>query len=292
VAPDEQNPPAAPDAPAGAPPPAAKPSLLQLVRRAPVASLIIAINVIVFALASRTGSTTQNDTLIRFGAVWRPLVWQGEYWRLATAMFLHIGVVHLLANAYFGFGMSAQVEQAMGRWRFLALYLLSGIAGGLLSFATPRVAIIGASGAICGLMLAAAWFWPRQQLLFWGIIPIELRWLVVGYTVISLFGASSPQSGGVAYFAHLGGFIGSWLYLRWMELHSGSAVWKRKLAAAARPPKGSGDAMDRWKRINPETLHPVNREEYERVMAKLAASGLGSLTPPEREFLDRFSQVT
>ncbi len=152
MAPDEPNPPAAPDAPAGAPPPPPKPSLLQLVRRAPVASLIIAINVIVFALASRTGSTTENDTLIRFGAVWRPLVWQGEYWRLATAMFLHIGVVHLLANAYFGFGMSAQVEQAMGWWRFLALYLLSGIAGSAVSVIGHNAISAGASGALFGLI--------------------------------------------------------------------------------------------------------------------------------------------
>jgi membrane associated rhomboid family serine protease len=155
VAPDEQKPPGSPDAsppaPAGAPPPP-KPSVFQLVRRAPVASLIIAINVIVFGLASRTGSTTQNDTLLRFGALWRPLVWQGEYWRLATAMFLHIGVVHLLANSYFGFGMSAQVERAMGWWRFLALYLLSGIAGSAVSVIGHNAISAGASGALFGLI--------------------------------------------------------------------------------------------------------------------------------------------
>jgi len=155
VAPEEQNPPPASDAspPAPAPPPAPpKPNLLQVVRGAPVASLIIAINVLVFLLASRTGSTTQNDTLLRFGAVWRPLVWQGEYWRLATSMFLHIGAVHLLANAYFGFSISAQVEQAMGWWRFLALYLLSGIAGSAVSVIGHNAISAGASGALFGLI--------------------------------------------------------------------------------------------------------------------------------------------
>jgi membrane associated rhomboid family serine protease len=246
--------------------------------------LIIA-NVLVFFFQSTQPLLTEALELVPAFLLARP-------WTVLTYMFLHGGFGHIFFNMLGLWVFGPQVENRLGGQKFLQLYLLSGIAGGLLSFATPRVAIIGASGAICGLMLAAAWFWPRQQLLFWGIIPIELRWLVVGYTVISLFGASSPQSGGVAYFAHLGGFIGAWLYLRWMEAHSGSAVWKRQLAAAARPPRGSGDAMDRWKRIKPETLHPVNREEYERVMAKLAASGLGSLTPPEREFLDRFSQVT
>jgi rhomboid protease GluP len=152
VAPDEQKAAAAPPGPPEAPPPPPRPSLFQLARRAPVASLIIAINVIVFVLAERSGSTTQNATLIRFGAAWRPLVWQGEYWRLATAMFLHIGVVHLLANAYFGFSISAQVEQAMGWWRFLALYLLSGIAGSAVSVIGHNAISAGASGALFGLI--------------------------------------------------------------------------------------------------------------------------------------------
>lgn len=117
-----------------------------------MASLIIAINVIVFLLAERAGSTTQNDTLIRFGAVSRRLVWRGEYWRLATAMFLHIGWAHLILNGYFGFSISAQVEQSMGWWRFLALYLLSGIAGSAVSVIGHDALSAGASGALFGLI--------------------------------------------------------------------------------------------------------------------------------------------
>jgi Rhomboid family len=79
--------------------------------------------VIVFVLAERSGSTTRSATLLRFGAAWRVLVWQGEYWRLATSMFLHIGVIHLLWNGYYGFRLSTQVERAIGSGRFVALYL-------------------------------------------------------------------------------------------------------------------------------------------------------------------------
>jgi rhomboid protease GluP len=129
-----------------------KQSLVETVRRAPTATLIVAINLIVFVLAERTGRTTSPDTLLRFGAVWRVRVWQGEYWRLVTSMFLHIGVLHLAWNSYYGFRISAQVERAIGSGRFLVLYVLSGIAGSALSVIGHDAVSAGASGALFGLI--------------------------------------------------------------------------------------------------------------------------------------------
>jgi rhomboid protease GluP len=114
--------------------------------------LIIAINVIVFVLAERVGSTTEVPTLIRFGADWRGLVWAGEYWRLFTSMFLHIGVIHLLWNAYGGFRISASVEPMIGHWWFLSLYVLSGIAGAAVSVIGHDAVAAGASGALFGVI--------------------------------------------------------------------------------------------------------------------------------------------
>jgi membrane associated rhomboid family serine protease len=125
---------------------------VQRVRDAPVSSLIIAINVIVFILASRTGKTTDIATLLRFGAVSRNEVWHGQYWRLVTAMFMHVGVIHLLWNGYYGFLMSAEVERGIGWWRFLLLYLLSGIAGSAASVIGHNAVSAGASGALFGLI--------------------------------------------------------------------------------------------------------------------------------------------
>src|SRR5262249_55585621 len=98
------------------------------------------------------GSTTDPEILLRFGATWRHLVWQGEYWRLATSMFLHIGIIHLLWNGYYGFLLSAQVERALGAGRFLELYLLSGIAGSAVSVLGHDAVSAGASGALFGLI--------------------------------------------------------------------------------------------------------------------------------------------
>ena len=142
----------APDAPRTPLPPPRKESLVETLRAAPASALIIAINVVVFALAERSGSTTQSETLLRFGATWRGLVWQGEYWRLVTSMFLHIGAIHLLWNGYYGFRLSTQVERAIGSGRFLAMYLMCGVAGSAASVIGHNAVSAGASGALFGLI--------------------------------------------------------------------------------------------------------------------------------------------
>jgi rhomboid protease GluP len=184
------------------PAPAPKPSLIETARRAPAASLIIAINVIVFVLAERTGSTTRSDTLIRFGAVGRVLVWRGEYWRLVTSMFLHIGAIHLLWNGYYGFRISAQVERAIGAWRFLVLYLLSGIAGSAASVIGHDAISAGASGALFGLigwqvMAARARVGSLQAMLHDPGMRRDLIW-VGAWFVVGVFA-------GFDNFAHAGG---------------------------------------------------------------------------------------
>jgi len=91
-------------------------------------------------------------------------------WTLVTYMFLHAGFTHILFNMLGLYFFGPRVEQRIGSSRFFALYMISGITGGLLSFYTPMVSIVGASGAIFGVLLAYARFWPRDQMLIWGII--------------------------------------------------------------------------------------------------------------------------
>jgi membrane associated rhomboid family serine protease len=205
-------------------------------------------------------------------------------WTLVTYMFLHSGFMHFFFNMLALYFFGPRLEARLGGRRFIGLYLTSGIAGAIMSLVTPYVAIIGASGAVFGVMLGYAHFWPRD-LVYVFFLPMEARWLVVLMTAMSLFGAWQG-GGGIAHFAHLGGFVGGFLYLRWMELRSPAVQFR---AAAAPVRKGSTADLDRWRRVQLETLHPVNREEYERVMAKVEMAGVASLTPDERAFLDRFS---
>lgn len=205
-------------------------------------------------------------------------------WTVVTYMFLHAGFAHFFFNMLALYFFGPRLEARLGGRRFIGLYLTSGVAGAAMSLVTPYAAIIGASGAVFGVMLGYAHFWPRDTVYLF-FLPLEARWLVVLMTAMALFGAWQGQ-GGIAHFAHLGGFVGGYLYLRWIELRSPAVQFR----AAARPvPKSSVADLDRWRKIPLDTLHPVNREEYERVMAKVGLAGAASLTPDERAFLDRFS---
>jgi membrane associated rhomboid family serine protease len=208
-------------------------------------------------------------------------------WTPFTYMFLHAGTFHLLFNMLGLFFFGPRLEARIGGARFLRLYLVSGLTGALFSIATPHVPIVGASGAIFGVFLGFARYWPRAQVLIWGIVPVEARIMVILMTVLALMGGFGVGQSGVAHFAHLGGFVGGWLYLRAAEARSAATAFRQVAARAA--PQAAPDAVERWRRIDRATLHPVNAEEVERVLAKMESLGANSLTADERAFLERFA---
>ena len=213
--------------------------------------------------------------------VFVPAMLLARPWTLVTYMFLHAGFTHILFNMLGLYFFGPRVEQRIGSERFVALYMISGITGGLLSFYNPSVPIIGASGAVYGVLLAYARFWPRDQMLVWGIIPVEVRWLVLIYTVISLMGWGS----GVAHFAHLGGFLGAFLFLLWLERGAGARKFQK---VATSPPPAKDAVLGNWRNVNRASVHAVNKDEVDRILDKISASGIGSLTPQERLFLSNF----
>jgi hypothetical protein len=93
----------------------------------------------------------------------------------------------------------------------------------------------------------------------------------------------------VAHFAHLGGFVGGFVYLKILQSRSGQERFKRQSRPITPRVETTAGAMERWSRIKRDTMHEVNRSELDRILDKISASGIGSLTPGEREFLDRFS---
>jgi rhomboid protease GluP len=193
------------------PPPARPPRrpFTQVAREAPVTILIFALCAIVFLVAETVGNTKTNATLYQFGAVWRPAVWAGEYWRLATSMFLHIGLLHLACNAYFGFQICSQAEQQLGHWKFLALYLGSGIVGSAVSVIGHDALSAGASGALFGVvgwllvvlrLRAGSWRAFTQH----PAIRQQLLW-IAGWFVLGAFI-------GFDNYAHAGGMLFGGLY--------------------------------------------------------------------------------
>jgi hypothetical protein len=145
-----------------------------------------------------------------------------------------------------------------------------------------NVAVIGASGAIFGLMMAYAYFWPRDKFLIYFVIPVEARILVVVYTAISIFGLRG--SSGTAHYAHLGGLVGAFVYLQFISRHAGA----KKFRSMATTPRAAAPKTLNWQKVDPQKVHEVNRDELNRILDKVGKSGLSSLTPDETRFLMNF----
>ncbi|MFQ5529580.1 MAG: rhomboid family intramembrane serine protease [Gemmatimonadota bacterium] len=252
-----------------------------------VKRLLIA-NVAMFFVQATVPGITELLFFLPVLALQRP-------WSPVTYMFLHGGTMHLFFNMIVLFFFGPRLEQRLGDRHFLGLYFVSGLVAALFSALTPMAPVVGASGAIYGVMLAYARFWPRDRIYIWAVLPVEARWMVLGLTalaVVGIAGAIGGSSDGIAHHAHLGGFAGAWFYLRFLGQHSAAAQFKRKADPA--PKKGwahDREAIQRWTRIDRESLHEVNREAFDAIMERLATNGIAGLTDRERNFLDRFSST-
>ena len=164
---------------------------------------LIAINVILYVVPVLFG---QYNNLINNYSVWGPAIRDGEIYRLFTGMFLHGGIIHLLFNCYALYVIGSQVENFLGRFKFLVIYLVAGISGALFSMIFGgNYASIGASGAIFGLMGALVYFGYHYRVYLGNvvksqIIPLILLNLLLGFTM-----------SGIDNFAHIGGLIGGTL---------------------------------------------------------------------------------
>jgi len=208
-------------------------------------------------------------------------------WTFVTYMFLHGGLMHLLFNMLALFFFGPRVEDRLGSRQFGWLYFLSGISGALLSLALSRGSpIVGASAGVFGVMLAFAYFWPHEPILIWGVLPVPARLLVVITTVLALYSGFSGAQSGIAHFAHLGGYAGAFLYLKWIE--RSRQAWRRKVTAP--PPTAANVSSMRKPDIDLQSVHEVNRAEVNRILDKIGARGMESLSPEERLFLSNFAR--
>jgi len=167
--------------------------------------ILIAINIFIFLLLELNGGSSSIDTLIEMGAKYNPYILDGEWWRMVTSMFLHIGLLHLVMNMLAIYYLGTIVERIYGNMRFLFIYFLAGIGGGLASFAFSPSVSAGASGAIFGLFGA---------LLFFGLIYKRIFLQTMGQSVIIIllinlvFGFSIQQ---IDMGAHIGGLLAGFI---------------------------------------------------------------------------------
>jgi rhomboid protease GluP len=164
--------------------------------------VLIALNIVFFVMEEARGGSENLSVLMQLGAIYQPAIQSGQYYRLVTAMFLHIGLSHLASNMYALFIIGSTLERVYGHDRFIIVYLVSGLCGSILSAISIPAGIVaaGASGAILGSLAALIVLQLRFSRVSLGI-GLGSAILSLSYNILSGFVPSS----GIDNAAHLGG---------------------------------------------------------------------------------------
>jgi membrane associated rhomboid family serine protease len=206
---------------------------------------LIAANVLVFLLMLPISQDL--NALSELYQDWALIPAQGAIPGYFTSQFIHAGFMHLAGNMLFLWVFGDNMEDEMGHLPFLVFYLLAGAAAGLaqvLPDPSSQIPMVGASGAIAGVMGGYLLLFPKAKVdvlfifvIIFRIIPIP-AWIVLGawFALQVFFGASTPTDGGVAYWAHAGGFAAGLLFTVPLWLKLGAAgFWERTHGAPPHP---------------------------------------------------------
>lgn len=168
-----------------------------------VTYIIMAICIILFILMELSGGSTNSQTLLKYGANLDVLVKNGEYYRLFTCIFLHIGIMHLLCNMYSLYIIGREVENLFGKIKYIIIFILSGIFGSIMSLSfTHNTISAGASGAIFGLLGALLYFGMHYRTYLGEAIKRSIIPIIVVNLIIGFFAE------GIDLAAHIGGLVG------------------------------------------------------------------------------------
>ncbi len=188
-----------------------------------VTYVLLGLILVAFLAETVLGGSTRMQVLVMLGAQVNLLVWEGEMWRFLTAMFLHIGVTHLMFNGWALYSLGRDVEAFYGSGRFTVIYFCAGLFGGLAYYllGAPQTAVTvsaGASGAVFGIIGAELAFWLRNRELFGAFSRQRLINLGILVAINLFFGFTIP---GINNLAHLGGLASGFLLALALTPHYG-----------------------------------------------------------------------
>jgi membrane associated rhomboid family serine protease len=217
-----------------------------------------------------------------FGLVPAYVLGRAYLWQLVTYMFLHGGLLHIFFNMLFLWMMGSELERYWGSREFLKYYFVTGAGAGVINvLVQPHsgIPIIGASGAVFGLIIAFGMAFPDRELLLYFFIRIKAKHFAVLIGLIELISLLALPNAGIARFAHLGGLVVGYLYLKWERY---SYPFKRYYREARHRREESVQRKH-------DDRERKTRAEVDRLLDKIGREGLDSLSSRERDFLNRQS---
>jgi len=247
-----------------------------------------------------------------------PARFPADWWTVVTYMFVHAWLAHLAFNMFTLWMFGPRLEQEWGTKTFVRFYLWSGIGGAVahLIFA-QHTSVIGASGAISGVLVAYALRWPDEEVYLFGVIPMRSRWLVVALLAMNIIFALSPSSR-IDWTAHVGGMAFGWIFLKLYSVGGISRVrgWVSSVPEESEDmpravPRNRSPMRDRANGVDEvversnaivlrehKPIQHVPRQEspkeyaarVNRVLDKISQHGMASLTRDERRLLEEMSR--
>ncbi|MBI4425034.1 MAG: rhomboid family intramembrane serine protease [Elusimicrobia bacterium] len=225
-----------------------------------------------------------------FGLVPFHVVADRWIWQPVTYLFIHGTFMHLLFNVFALWMFGMPVEAQWGWKEFLKFYFLCGIGAGLLSVVLApgsHYPIIGASGAIYGLLVAFAMLYPDAVIYLYFFFPVKAAHMAIIFGLIEFFASATNATPGVARFAHLAGMVIGYLYIRWwwiakIRIKGLFSDLSRGAGALAKP-----SAKRSSRRSESPAPAPDPMAEIDRILDKISAHGQDSLSEEEREALRR-----
>jgi membrane associated rhomboid family serine protease len=270
----------------------------RIYRNWPVAlRTIITINVVVFLIQVLGGQSLENNYIVPylgFMTNWKVALFQP--WRIVTYMFLHATIWHILFNMLWLWWMGRAVEETLGPRLFIVIYFGSGIGGAILDvLLSPIIGtslVIGASGAVFGIMVAFAVLFPRMPIHLILLPPIEARYVVAGLIAIEVLFLGSADH--VARVVHLGGALCGYLILK--SYYKGydytllftafEGLWYKMKSTKIHKPKNK----DMKSVTDAEIIDEKDQSELDRILEKISKTGYEGLTDEEKRILFELSK--
>ena len=238
---------------------------------------LLIVNLIIFLLVEI--SSYKSEVFIFFGLS-PAIIWNKyKFWQLATYLFIHGGFFHIIFNMFVLWMFGKDLEREWGKKDFLVYYFICGIGAGLLSAIfnyNSYIPIVGASGAIYGLLVAYGFTYPDRLVYLYGLIPIKIKHMIIGLGLIAFFASLSASQSNVSHITHLSGmFIGLlmiYFNIRWSKVK----LWYYS---------------KQLKNLNMNNEKKSIQYNVDKILDKINTNGWDSITEEEQKYLNTASKT-
>ena len=242
---------------------------------------LLIINVFTFIIIEMSG---QRNLLFQiFGLVPRTVIYEYKIWQTFTYLFVHGGLLHILFNMFVLWMFGKDLEIEWGKNNFLLFYFICGIGSGVMTVLINMnsfIPIVGASGAIYGLLVAYGYTYPNRIIYLYGLFPLRVKYLVVSLGIIAFFASLSTSSSNISHITHLSGMLIGISYIvltyNWKTIHL--LYVKMRIKSIQKQTDENNNEI--------ETI----KIKMDKILDKLNAGGWENLSSHEKDFLTKSSK--